>query len=163
MSTEIHNPTKPLSENAKKVWRITGLIEDLIGLVVVAVLLFLDHYFNWVEWLGWIFIGLAILTIPSIIWTFVRPHLLYKSWRYDADAEFLHLRFGSIIEKHELIPMTKIQAVTTNKGPIMKKYGLMSISVETMGSSHTIPCLQEDVALALRNEIAQYAKLKEVE
>ncbi|KAB2335651.1 PH domain-containing protein [Bacillus mesophilum] len=163
MSNEIHNPTTTLPANAKKVWRITGLIEDAIGLVVIAILLFLDHYFQWVEWLGWIFIGLAVLSIPSIIWTFVRPHLLYKSWRYNADEEFLHLKFGTITEKHELIPMTKIQAVTTNKGPILKKYGLMSISVETMGSSHTIPCLQEDVALALRDEIAQYAKLKEVE
>ncbi|MFC5734583.1 PH domain-containing protein [Cytobacillus gottheilii] len=163
MTAEIHNPTNKLSPEAKKVWRITGLIEDVIGLVVIAVLLFLDHYFNWVDWLGWIFIGLAVLTIPSVIWTFVRPHLLYKSWRYDADEEFLHLKFGTITEKHELIPMTKIQAVTTNKGPIMKKFGLMTISVETMGSSHSIPCLKEEVALQLRNEIAQYAKLKEVE
>lgn len=59
--------------------------------------------------------------------------------------------------------MTKIQSVATEQGPILRKYGLYSVSVETMGSSHTIPALPKDVAVELRNQIAQYAKIKEVE
>ena len=89
--------------------------------------------------------------------------LLYKNWRYDADEEFLHLKSGAIYETHQLVPMSKIQAVKTEEGPIFRKYGLCSVSVETMGSSHAIPALRKSVAIELRNRIAQYAKVKEVE
>ncbi len=44
----------------------------------------------------------------------------------------------------------------------MKRYRVRSIKVETMGSSHAIPALEEDIALRLREEVAEYAKLKEV-
>ncbi len=61
------------------------------------------------------------------------------------------------------IPMTKIQGVSTTQGPILRRYQLRSITVETMGSSYSIPALEEKVAYELRDNIAEYAKIKEVE
>lgn len=48
-------------------------------------------------------------------------------------------------------------------GPILRRYQLRSITVETMGSSYSIPALEEKVAYELRDNIAEYAKIKEVE
>ncbi len=88
---------------------------------------------------------------------------LYRSWRYDVDEEFLQLKSGVFIEKHKLVPMTKIQSVGTKHGPILRKYGLCSVSIQTMGSHHTITALPKETAAQLRNQIAHYAKIKEVE
>ena len=163
MNALLKEPQKRLSKNAVKVWLIGEIIGNFIGFIILGILFYLDYYFAWKEWIGWILIVITILALLGAIWGFIHPFLLYRNWRYDADEEFLHLKSGAINEKHQLIPMTKIQSVETEQGPIFRKYGLRSVSVETMGSSHTIPALSEKIAVELRNQIAQYAKVKEVE
>ena len=156
-------PQKRLSKDAVKVWLIREMIGNIIGLIVLGGLFYLDYYFAWKDWIDWILIVITGLALIGAIWGFIHPFLLYKNWRYDADEEFLHLKSGAINEKHQLVPMTKIQAVETEQGPILRKYRLRSVSVQTMGSSHTIPALPQEVAIELSHQIAQYAKVKEVE
>ena len=163
MNALLEEPQKRLSKHAVKVWLIGEMIGNFIGLISLGVLFYLDYYFSWKDWIGWILIVVTALALISAIWGFIHPFLLYKNWRYDADEEFLHLKSGAINETHQLVPMTKIQAVETEQGPILRKYRLRSVSVQTMGSSHTIPALPQEIAIELRNQIAQYAKVKEVE
>ncbi|OXT17482.1 hypothetical protein B9K06_09180 [Bacillus sp. OG2] len=163
MESRIAPPQNRLSKNAVKVWITADMIGDIIAFTVLGILLYLDHYFAWKEWIGWILIGLVVITVLSIPWSIIRPMLLYKNWRYGVDEEFLKLKFGAITEKHQLVPMTKIQSVSASQGPLMRRYGLYSISIETMGSSHTIPALPDEVAMQLRDTIARLAKIKEVE
>ena len=164
MNSQIPVPEGRLSKNAVKVWVMVETVSHLIILSVLTALFFLDNFFYWQEWIGWILIAITCLTILSAIWSiFMKPFFLYKNWRYHADEEFLQLKSGAINEEHQLVPMSKIQAVSTNQGPFLRKYGLYSLSIETMGSSHVIPALPEDVAIDLRNRIAHFAKIKEVE
>lgn len=164
MYSEIHAPENRLSKDSVKVWIISGIISYSIWLILFAVLLYVDFRFSWYEWIGWILIGITSLIALSGIWSiFIKPYLLYKNWRYAANEEFLQLKFGALYEEHQLVPMTKIQSVSTKQGPILRKYGLYSISIETMGFSHVIPTLPKDVAFELRNRIAHFAKIKEVE
>lgn len=163
MYTPLDAPQRRLSKDAVKVWLISESIENLIGLLILGALFYLDYRFSWKEWIGWILIVITVFALIAGIWSLIRPFILYKNWRYDVDEEFLQLKSGAINETHQLVPMTKIQSVMTEQGPILRKYGLCSVSVETMGSSHTIPALPKEVAVELRNQIAQYAKIKEVE
>ncbi|WP_110114285.1 PH domain-containing protein [Bacillus sp. CGMCC 1.16541] len=160
----MYAPTKLLSKDAVKVWMISETIMNGIWFVLLAVLLYLDNRFSWYDWIGWVLIGVTILSVIISIWSiFIRPVLLYKTWRYEVDEEFLRLKSGVIQEKHELIPMTKVQAVSTKQGPLLRKYKLCSISVSTVATSHGIPALPEEVAIELRNQIAQFAKVKEID
>ncbi|MGE8203861.1 PH domain-containing protein [Heyndrickxia sp. NPDC080065] len=164
MYLEISSPQNRLSKDAVKVWIIRETIGCLIGWIVLGVLFYLDHLYSWKEWIGWILIVITIISVLFAVWSiFIQPFLLYKNWRYGVDEEFLKLKLGAINETHQLVPMTKIQSVATHQGPLLRKYGLYSVSVETMGSSHAIPALPKDVAFELRNRIAQFAKIKEVE
>ncbi|WP_131924976.1 PH domain-containing protein [Hazenella coriacea] len=139
------------------------MITNIIGIIILGILFYLDYHFSWKEWIGWILIAITVFALIGGIWSMIHPFLLYKNWRYDVNEEFLQLKSGAINETHQLVPMTKIQSVATEQGPILRKYGLYSVSVETMGSSHSIPALPKEVAIELRNQIAQYAKIKEVE
>ncbi|WP_071458875.1 PH domain-containing protein [Bacillus massilinigeriensis] len=163
MLEEIELPKKKLSEDAVKVWWICEVIENVIAFIILAVLFYLDYRFSWKEWVGWILIGLAALFVPGLVWSAIEPKWKWKGWRYDVSEEFLMLKQGVWKEQQQLIPMTKIQSVATEQGPILRKYGLYTVKVETMASLHTIPALPRNVAFGLRNEIAQYAKIKEVE
>ncbi|MRG88079.1 PH domain-containing protein [Salinibacillus xinjiangensis] len=162
MNEQLQSPEHKLSSKSVKVWLLREAIENLIGFIVFIVLFIFDYKFTWVDWVGWVLIGLAVLGILGAIWGFIRPYFLYKHWRYDISEEFLQLKHGALKEEHQLVPMTKIQSVSTKQGPLLRKYDLYSLSVQTMGSSHTIPALDQEVATKLRNTIAQYAKVEEM-
>ena len=164
MYSEIHAPENRLSKDSVKVWIIGGITSYSIRLIIFAVLLYIDFRFSWYEWIGWTLIGITSLIAFSGIWSvFIKPFLLYKNWRYDAAEEFLQLKSGAFNEEHQLVPMTKIQSVATNQGPILRMYGLYSLTIKTMGSTHKIPALPKEVAIELRNRIAHFAKIKEVD
>lgn len=163
MNEQINLPVRKLSRDVIKVWLISESIENGIGFIMLGILLYLDYLFSWKEWIGWILLGITVLGVGGSLWSFIRPFILYKNWRYDVDEEFLQFKSGVVKQVYQLVPMTKIQSVAMEQGPILRKYGLYSVSVETMGSSHAIPGLPEEVAIELRNQIAHYARLKEVE
>ncbi|MGP7819307.1 PH domain-containing protein [Niallia sp. 01092] len=164
MYSTIPVPTKRIAADAIKVWRVTEFITTIVILLVLGVLYYLGVYFSWENWIGWIIIALIILTILSSIWgILVEPALKQKYWRYDVSEEFIQLKSGVWNEKHQLIPMTKVQSVELNQGPFLRKYQLYSISIGTMGSSHEIPAVSKEEAYQLRDQIAYYAKIKEVE
>lgn len=152
-----------LSPSFPKMKLISKLIRNLIWVIVLAGLFWLHHYFQWPTWAFWILIVISILKFIGIIWSFIEPTLLYRSWSYQYDHEYLQLHYGIFTKEWITVPMTKIQAVSTVQGPLMKRFNVYSLKVETMGSSHTIPALDKDVAMEIREIIAQYAKLKEVD
>lgn len=152
-----------LSPSFPKIRFISDTISNLIGLVVVGALFWLNHYFSWPTWAFWILLSLLVFTVIGFIWSSIEPRLLYRSWSYQYDENYLQLRFGIVRKQWVTIPMSKIQAVSTIQGPIMQRFNTRSIKVETMGSSHAIPALEESIALQLREDLAEYAKLKEVD
>lgn len=161
---EISEPTKKISKNAITIWRITSTLTDLIGFIVVLTILWVSYYFDWPQWLVimlWIFlIATPFLAIWSIV---IRPRLLHKYWRYSIDEHYVRLRYGIFTRTDFVVPMTKIQYVEANQGPLLRKYELYSLTIGTMSSSHDIPALPKDEAFALRDQISHHAKLKEVE
>lgn len=164
MYTNIDTPHGKLSKAIIKIWIIKEVIANLCGWFILGILFYLDHLFSWKEWIGYLLSIIMIISLFFTIWSiFIEPFLLYKNWRYEANEEFLQLKFGAINEKHQIIPMTKIQSISTNQGPLLRKYDFYSISIDTMGSSHTIPALPKATAIELRNQIAYFAKIKEVE
>ena len=89
MYSQIHAPEGRLSKDSVKVWIISGLVSYAIWIAVFAVLLYLDYRFTWYEWIGWVLTGITCLIALSGIWSvFIKPFLLYKTWRYDARKSF---------------------------------------------------------------------------
>ncbi|MBN6206666.1 PH domain-containing protein [Ralstonia pickettii] len=152
-----------LSPSFPKIRRVSDMIGNIIGYLILGTLIWLHYYFGWPTWVFWILVGLTVLNTIGIIWSLFEPTYLYRNWSYQYDDEYLQLSYGIFQREWVTVPMTKIQSVTTSQGPIMKQYHVRSIKVETIGSSHTIPALEEEVAFTIREKIAEYAKLKEVD
>lgn len=152
-----------LSPTYPKMKRISDLIRNVIWMIVLIILFILDNYFQWPTWIFWVLVVILSLTLIGIVWSFFEPTLQYRNWSYEVNEEYLQLSFGIFTKEWVTVPMTKIQSVTTIQGPIMKKFNLYTIKVETIGSSHQIPGLELETALVIRENIAKYAKLKEVD
>lgn len=164
MTFTTNEPGKRISKDAIKVWRITNLIIHLIVLVIGIGLITAAFYFNWYQWIKITFLVLFGLEILSLIWDVaIEPVLLQRYWRYDISSEYVQIKHGVFYVKHTMMPMTKVQYVTAKQGPLLRKYKLYTLQLGTMSSSFDIPALPEDTALALRSQIADYAKIKEVE
>jgi len=160
---EIQTPGQRLSKDSIKAWLINEMILNVIGFIILGVLFYLDYYFSWREWIGWILIIVTALAIIDMTFSPLKMKLRYKHWRFGISEELLQLKSGAINEKHQLIPMVRIQSVTIHQGPILRRYNLYNIKVNTITTEHTIPALYETDAMELRNQIAHYANVREPE
>lgn len=164
MHKTIPEPTQKLAKEIISAIRWSSTITHTIEFIILAILYGASVRYEWVSWVNWIFLTGSVLAVISAIWQIgLRPLYIFKNTRYGVNEEFLQLKSGAFNESHELIPMTKIQAVSTNQGPILRRFNLYSIEIETMGSSHGIAGLPKQVAVDLRNKIAHLAKIQEDE
>ncbi|WP_046175663.1 PH domain-containing protein [Domibacillus indicus] len=162
MKIKIEEPDRLISVRAVQMWRASRMIGHGAGLLVLAGLIGADRLFHWWTWAGWGLYFLTALTILSAVYSIgVEPAFLQRTWRYRVSEEYVQLKHGVLTRVHVLVPMAKVEYVTTNQGPIMRRYGLYNIQIGTMASSHQIPAVPEAEAIALRDQIARLAQVKD--
>jgi uncharacterized protein len=153
----IKEPQKQISVKALTVWRISGVIKIMISWILAGVAIFLIHIFNGPIWVSVLLIGIEL--ISTYIFIFLLPSLRWKRWRYDVREEEVELQEGIFIVKRTLIPMIRVQHVDTVQGPILRKYHLASVIINTAATAHEIPALEESEAEELRHFISNLARV----
>ncbi|MDM5187396.1 PH domain-containing protein [Bacillus sp. DX4.1] len=142
-----------------KVWQIRALIEAGIGLIVVIAYFVFMIKFNW--W-GWLF---GVLVLSLIIYTpfdyLIFPKLRQRYHSYQLNEEELEIQHGMFVVKRVLVPMMRVQHVTIEQGPIMRKHGLAELQISTAATSHSIPGLTMREAEQLKRQIAELAKVSD--
>ncbi|PLR66762.1 PH domain-containing protein [Bacillus sp. UMB0893] len=160
MIETIPEPQRQISPYAIQVWRISSIISHIVTIIIFVAIIFMQQHFDWYGWIGHAsYVLLAITALHSIYGIFYYPALMQRTWRYEVDAEHIHLKHGALEKTHTIIPMTKVQYVNTNQGVILRKYGLATITIGTTASSHEIPAILEEEAEMLRSQIAIFAKV----
>lgn len=164
MEQGITLPDQRISKKAVVVWRISSTIAHIITLLVLCTVLFLHWYYDWANWIGYItYVITGLIILQAIYKIFIYPIYMQKTWRYRVDDEYIQIKHGAIEHVHLLIPMVKVLHVSTSQGPILRKFGLSTITIGTTASSHEIPALPVDEAEDLREKIAMLAKVTEDE
>lgn len=110
----------------------------------------------------WLLIAISLFVI--ILWSlavFVVPPQSWKRWRYSIDQNEIGLLRGIIVKTETLIPLSRVQHVDTRQGPILRWFGLSSVTISTAATTHEIPGLDEVIADRVRREISTYARLAE--
>ncbi|MDM5153749.1 PH domain-containing protein [Bacillus sp. DX1.1] len=150
---------KEIHPDMVKVWQIRALIGAGIGLVVVIAYFFFMIQFNW--W-GWLF---GVLFISFIVYApfdyFIFPKLRQRYHSYQLNEEELEIQHGMFVVKRVLVPMMRVQHVTIEQGPIMRKHGLAELQISTAATSHSIPGLRMREAEQLKQQIAELAKVSD--
>ncbi|MGN7312312.1 PH domain-containing protein [Alkalicoccobacillus gibsonii] len=164
MNQNIQKPDQKISEKAASVWRISSAITHAITLLILGIVIFLHHYYEWVEWIGYVvYVVVAIDLLYALYKIVIYPIYMQRTWRYRVDEEYIQMKYGVIDQEHVLVPMVKVLHVSTNQGPILRRYGLSTITIGTTASSHEIPALPNEEAEDLREKIAVLAKVYENE
>lgn len=153
----ILEPQKRISAKALTVWKISGAIKIAISWILAGVAIFLLHIFNGPFWLSVLLIGIEL--ISTYLFIFLLPSIKWRRWRYEVRDEEIELQEGIFIVKRTLIPMIRVQHVDTVQGPILRKYQLASVIINTAATSHEIPALEESEAEVLRHFISNLARV----
>lgn len=142
-----------------QVSRISSLIGNAVLIALAAVYLIVAAYKDWTFLPGWIALGLFAL---SLIWyTWFAPGLFYRTFGFKVSDEELELRSGWIWLNDTVIPMTRIQHVELESGPMLRKYGLAEVKVVTAAKTHVIKALKLEEAEKLKQQIGELAKVVE--
>lgn len=150
-------PNEQIDPRALPVWRWEGGVSSLLSAAVAGGLQYLAIRFDWPWWIpaaAWIII--AIETLLLVVWI---PRLKWRRWRFEIREEEVDLQRGIIFRRRTLIPMVRVQHVDTNQGPIMRKYGLSTVTFSTAAGSHEIPALSNQMADQVRDRIAELARV----
>ena len=142
-------PQNQLDPRIKNVWRIN----DAAWLTLVFLCCFVPFL-----------IAAAIdpapwITLALVLWLAVLPPIRYVRWRYELSEDYLDIARGIIWRKRFIIPFIRVQNTDTRQGPILRAFGLSSVTVATAAGEHEIPGLALDVAEQLRDRAAELARL----
>jgi len=150
------DPREPIDARAVTVWRIAGVLDALAVVVVAGVVIGLSA----ADVLPG-YAAAAAAVILAIIVVAVVPKVRWMRWRYEVSEDEVYLRHGLFIRRRVLIPMTRVQHVDTKAGPLLRAFGLSTVTVATAGGEHEIPALSDEVADHLRDRIAVLARVTE--
>lgn len=150
-----------LDPRIKTVWRISDAIWIVILFFVVFVI-------DAIVWLASEAGGLAgVLFFASVIafvallalFLFAVTPLRYARWRFRLQQDFLEIEKGIIWRTHTVVPFIRVQNTDTKQGPILRMFGLASVTVSTAAGSMEIPGLAQSEADAVRDRAAELARI----
>ncbi|HJQ68740.1 MAG TPA: PH domain-containing protein [Blastocatellia bacterium] len=148
---------QPLDPRVVKLWRAVGVIAaslSLLALLVVALITTAIHP----ELSPWPLLSWLLLVAASIWLIYWRPPRLYRSWGYRIDDRVLETRSGLLFQIKRLLPLTRLQHVDLQRGPIERAYGLATLVLHTAGTQEariTIPGLDHEAAARLRDHLVE--------
>ena len=150
-----------LDPRIKTVWRIS----DAIWIVVLFLVVFAIDAIVWLSseeggLAGVLFFASVIAFVGLLaLFLFAVTPLRYARWRFRLQQDFLEIEKGIIWRTHTVVPFIRVQNTDTKQGPILRMFGLASVTVSTAAGSMEIPGLAQSEADAVRDRAAELARI----
>ena len=152
-------PANQLDPRVKNVWRLNDALWTTLVfgcIMIVPGLMAAWHVPNAILILG-IVLGCYVLTL--VLCLVVLPPIRYVRWRYEVSEDYLDIAKGIIWRKRYIIPFIRVQNTDTRQGPVLRMFGLASVTVSTAAREHVIIGLDSETAEQLRDRAAELARL----
>lgn len=153
-------PKNQLNPKIKNVWRAS----DAVWITIVFLCCFapfaIAAAIDFSPWFVPVLAGIAIAyAVALALFLVVLPPIRYARWRYEVSPEFLDIARGIVWRKRFVIPFIRVQNTDTRQGPILRAFGLSSVTVATAAGEHEIPGLDAETAEELRDRAAELARI----
>ena len=150
-----------LDPRVKSVWRITDALGVTLVFLCCVIAFFLVAVFDEESSWAWgvcavmtaVYVALLVLCVVAL------PPIRYARWRYQISDDYLEIERGIVWRKRFVIPFIRVQNTDTRQGPILRAFGLSSVTVATAAGEHEIPGLGIEEADVLRDRAAELARL----
>ncbi|MGH9934627.1 MAG: PH domain-containing protein [Blastocatellia bacterium] len=148
---------QPLDSRIINLWRVSGLIGFgvlLLSLLIPVVAVGVAEP----RLLVWLIISWLALAGVSTWFCLWYPPRLYGSWGYRIDAKVLETRSGRVFQRARLLPLSRLQHVDIERGPLERMFGLAALILHTAGTHSAnirIPGLEAAEAARLRDRLIE--------
>jgi len=139
----LREPAHRASEKAVGYWRLGAAVTTVaVGTPATLASLLVPEAPWWVRPVG------PVVAAALLVWTLVMPSLRYRIHRWEVTPTAVHTRAGWLSIDQRIAPLSRVQTVDSAQGPVMRLFGLRSITVTTASAAGpiTIACLDDDVA-----------------
>lgn len=97
----------------------------------------------------WLHAVAAVATVAGIVlFVGVVPWWRYRVHRWDIDERAVYTRTGWLTQERRIAPISRVQTVDTERGPLDRLFGLATVTVTTASSAGAVRIV------ALDNEVA---------
>jgi uncharacterized protein len=136
-------PAHPPSRKAPLVWALGAAIPWFILAAGQLVWFAIDSRLLWVHVLAG-----AVTVLGIVMFVGVVPVWRYRVHRWDVDATAVYTRTGWLVQERRIAPISRVQTVDTERGPLDQLFGLANVTVTTASSAGAvrIVALDSDVA-----------------
>jgi uncharacterized protein len=149
-------PANPPSRKAPLVWAIGAAIPWLILVVGQMVWFAIDPRPAWLH-----ILAAAVTVLGIVVFVAVVPLWRYRVHRWDIDPKAVYTRTGWLVQEHRIAPISRVQTVDTERGPLDQLFGLATVTVTTASSAGAvrIVALDSDVADRVVAQLTDIASL----
>jgi membrane protein YdbS with pleckstrin-like domain len=150
------DPAHPPSRKAPLVWAIGAAIPWLMLAAGQLVWFAIDARLMWLHTLAG-----AATVLGIVIFVAVVPVWRYRVHRWDIDAKAVYTRTGWLVQERRIAPISRVQTVDTERGPLDQLFGLANVTVTTASSAGAvrIVALDSDVADRVVAQLTDIASL----
>ncbi|MEU5863848.1 PH domain-containing protein [Nonomuraea sp. NPDC047529] len=86
--------------------------------------------------------------VACLLVALVEPRAAYRVQRWEVTDEAVYVRQGWLTHTWKVAPMSRIQRVDTERGPVQRLFGLADVTVTTASSAGAVKITALDHALA---------------
>ncbi|MDO8184779.1 PH domain-containing protein [Conexibacter sp. JD483] len=109
---------------------LTTVVPALAALAVAAVL--------WESLRDWLLVALAVGALVGAAYVVVMPRWRYRVHRWETTPEAVYAASGWLLQEWRVAPLSRVQTVDTQRGPLQQLFGLASVTVTTASASGAI-------------------------
>ncbi|GAA1483396.1 PH domain-containing protein [Brachybacterium fresconis] len=136
-------PRHRIDPRCRPWWTVQTALWCALPVVVLAVLGFLIDSARW-----WLLIPALVLLLLGIAASLVVPRVRWRIHRWEATDDALYSRTGLLWEEWRAAPLSRIQTVDLDRGPLQRSFGLATISVSTASARGAVRISALDAELA---------------
>jgi len=130
---QLADPAHRPSRKAPLVWALGAAI-PWGALVIAQVVWFaLDHRAP-----GLNALAAAATAVGIVMFVVVVPLWRYRVHRWDIDSRAVYTRTGWLVQERRIAPISRVQTVDTQRGPLERLFGLADVTVTTASSAGAV-------------------------
>jgi uncharacterized protein len=110
--------------------------------------------------LTWHLVGLAATAVLAALHLVIMPQWRYRVHLWEATDEAVYTQAGWINQERRIAPVSRIQTVDTERGPLEQLFGLANVTVTTASAAGPLKIrgLDRDTAQRLVHELTAVAQ-----
>ncbi|GMA20624.1 PH domain-containing protein [Arsenicicoccus piscis] len=139
----LREPAHRVSPRAKVVWIIHAILGAIFPLAGLGVWMWFDEARRSAQlWL------LAVLLVWLLLDLTVMPWWRYRVHRWEYNDVAVYTRSGWVSQERRVAPVSRVQTVDLQRGPIQQALGLATVTVTTASAAGAVEIEQLDLATA---------------